>query len=354
MKQLTDNYLSLFKKMVPRKVTKPSVGLDVGVSSCRMVEVFNRPEGCVLLNWAIEPIVNGDVVKSIKSVMGQVSQPNLSPTTALTGKGTLIRFVDMPKMSLEDLKRSFSFEVDKYFPFPKDQIFTDCHILDAETKDNKFPVLVAAAKKDLVNERIKLLNAAGLQGDFITLNSVAIANVLDVLGLSAIGVEQAQKDEQVIAILDVGEVVSNLTIFVNGRPKFNRDIFIGGRDYSKAVSSSLKVSIDEAEKIKQNPEARAEEVSAIIESVSTDFVSELRLSFDYFVTETNLSITRILLTGGSAGMNNFAASLAKQLELKVELWNPFSAVKIGEGVLMEQLNPKVGVLGTALGLALYS
>lgn len=348
MKKLSENYFLAVKNFLPGKVVRPVVGLDIGVSSCRMVEVLNRPDGCELLKWAIEPIV-GDPVKTIRSVMSKASQPNLSPVTALTGKGTLIRFIEMPKMSLEELKRSFSFEVDKYFPFPKDQIFTDCHIIDPNGKDNKLPVLVAAAKKELVHERIKLLNDAGLQVDFITLNSIAIANVFDVLGSPG-----EAKAGQTIAVLDIGEVVSNLTIFVDDKPKFNRDIFIGGRDFTKAISNALRVSLAEAEKIKQQPEARAQEVAGIIDSSTQDLVSELRLSLDYFVTESNLTLGQLFVTGGAAMMQDLQANLAKHLEMTVNSWNPVGLLKLGPGVNAEEINAKAGSLGVALGLALYS
>ena len=357
MANFTERYFSIVKKFLPAKVVKPAVGLDIGVNSCRMVEVMNKPDGCELLRWAIEPIVNGDAGKAIRHVMAKASQPNLSPVTALTGKGTLIRFIEMPKMSLAELKRSFSFEVDKYFPFPKDQIFTDCHILDPMGKDNKLPVLVAAAKKELVTDRVKLLADAGLQADLITLNSVAIANVFDVLGSpkDAVGPSgDVAKSPRAVAILDIGEIVSNLLILVDDQPKFNRDVFIGGRDFTKSISSVLRVSIGEAEKLKQQPEARAAEIAAAVDSATLDLVSELRLSFDYFVTETNFSLAQLFLTGGGTVMQGLSANFSKHLEMEVDPWDPMSLLKLGAGVSTEEFKAKSGYLGVALGLALYS
>lgn len=352
---LLANPLSSFKnKLLSSKAGRSSIGLDIGVGSCRMVELVRRPDGYELAGFAIEPIVGGDITKSIRTVMSKAKVLNLSPVSALMGKGTLIRFVDMPKMSLVDLKRSFAYEVDKYFPFPKDQIFTDCHILDPQGTDNKLPVLVAAAKKDLVNERIKLLNDAGLQADFITLNSIAIANVFEVLGIPQDALGATSQNKKAIAVLDVGEIVSNLTILVDNRPKFNRDIFIGGRDFTKNISSVLRVSFEEAEKIKQDPKERAAEVAGCIESVAFDLVSELRLSFDYFMTETNLPLGQLFLTGGGTSVESLRQILSKHLEVEALCWNPFSLVKLGTGIHSQEIHAKAGYLGCALGLALYS
>lgn len=332
----------------------PGVGLDIGVGSCRMVEVISRPDGYHLLGWAISPIVAGDVAKAVSQVMSKTSQPNFSPVTALSGKGTLIRFVNMPKMPLADLKRSFAFEVDKYFPFPKDQIFTDCHILDQVGADNKLPVLVAAAKKEMVNERIKLLGLANLQADIITLNSIAIANVIDVLGAPKSPAGNADQNKKGVAVLDVGEVVSSITIFVDNRPKFNRDISIGGRDFTKAIGSGLKVGLEEAEKIKRDPKDRGPEIAASVESVIFDMVSDLRLSFDYFTTETNLSISQLYLTGGGTSMEHLRQSLSKPLEVETIAWDPFASLKIGPGVSAADLKTQSGYLCSALGLALLN
>lgn len=350
MKNSSEGYFSAVKKMMPAKVTKPTVGLDIGSSSCRMVEVLNRPDGCELLKWTIEPVVAGDIVKSLRTLASKLSQPNLSLVTALTGKGTLIRVVEMPKMSLEDLKRSFSFEVDKYFPFPKDQIFTDCHILDQEAKDNKIPVLVVAAKKELVNERIKLMTDAGLPADSISLNPIALANVIGAVGAPA--VQGGTQNASTLAILDIGEVVSNITIFLKNTPRFNRDIFIGGRDFTKAISAALKITVDEAEKVKRDPGARAAEVTPVLESVVQDFVSELRLSLDYFVTENNVSLEQLYITGGGSGMADLAQNLSKNLEMTVQAWDPFSQLKLGPGIAADQVRANSAQLTVALGLAL--
>jgi len=352
MKESTSRYFPFIKNLIPSKSVRPTVGLDIGVSSCRMVEVAARSDGYELVRWAIEPIVAGNVAKTIRSVMSKTSLPNVSPVTGLAGKGTLIRFVDMPKMTLVDLKRSFSFEVDKYFPFPKDQIFTDCHIIDSAGKDNKIPVLVAASKKELINDRIKLMTDATLQADFVTLNSIAIANVFDVLGSPKIPGEAAVAGPKAVGVLDIGEAVSSLTILVDNRPKFNRDIFIGGRDFTKSIATALHVTAEEAEKIKQDP-ARAAEINSAVESATFDLISELRLSCDYFVTETNLSLSQLFLTGGGTAMESLKQNLPKQLEITTHVWNPISLLKMGTGVVASDVNAKSGYLGTALGLALY-
>jgi len=356
---IREKYFETIKKFIPRPEIRSSVGLDIGRTSCKLIELMKKGDGCEVLTWAVEPIVGGDVQQSIRTILTKLSQPCLSPTTAVLGKGTLIRYIDMPKMNLADLKKSFAFEADKYFPFPSDQIYTDCYILAPKEKENKITVLVAAVKKDIIDERIRLLTELNLQADFIGLNATALANVVHTLGsgngqgtdAQAPAAEPAEKD--VVAILDIGEAVSNLTIMIGELPWFTRDIFIGGREFTRSISNALGISLEEAEAMKLAPGDKLQSVVDASDSALSNLVSELRLSCDYFVTEKNLPVPKILLTGGASRLPGLEEHLEKSLELKVQRWDPFDAVTVGGQVSAEDLHKNADRLTAALGLALY-
>lgn len=355
MKELLEKYFVTIKRFIPEQETRPVVGLDIGTHSCRMVELKRKGNSFELLRWAAEPILHGNLKQAVKAVLAKTSQPTVSPVTAIFGKGTLIRYIEMPKMSFEDIKKSFAFEADKYFPFPPDQIYTDCYVM--ETKDNKMSVLVAAAKKELIDQRISFLTDLGLQADLITLNSIAVANVCCKLGCFEQAVLPEQKPSlenrpPATAVLDVGEVVSNLTIIVGTQPRFTRDIFIGGQEFTKSIVNALGVTFEEAEKIKCSPQEKAAEVLGACESTILNLLSEVRLSFDYFVTEKNVTMSQLLITGGASMLEGLPDAFSKNLEMPAKQWNPFESVKLAEGVSLEGIQKDAGKLVTALGLAL--
>ncbi|MCK5580854.1 MAG: type IV pilus assembly protein PilM, partial [Candidatus Omnitrophica bacterium] len=301
-----------------------SVGIDIGLNSCKMIEVKKTESGLELVSWGIEKFAGGNAQLAVKQLLDILSEPDVAPRTAISGKGTLIRYIEMLKMAPEELKKSFVFEADKYLPFPIDQIYLDCFILNKHVGDNKMSVLVAAAKKELVDERIDLLSSMSLQPDFITLNALAIANVFNVLGVSTDegGADGVEKQTHAMAVLDIGEEVSNLTIIVDGLPAFSRDIFVGGREFTKSISNALGIPFDEAENLKQNAGERREKVLEASESVVLNLISELRLSLDYFVTEKNIAIAELYLTGGASTLEGITDSFAKYLEITVKDWNP--------------------------------
>lgn len=353
MNDLLQKYLTIVQRFIPQAETKPLVGLDIGTDSCKIVELVRKADRYQLTHWAIEPIVNGNVKESVKKVIGKVSDSGRTPAVAVFGKGTLIRFITMPRMSLEELKSSFALEADKYFPFPQDQIYMDCYILDNKGKENKMSVLIAASKKELVDSLVKTLGEVGLHPEIISLNSIAVANALGALGFKPNGQNAAEPEKSsAVAVLDMGGEVSNLTILIDNLPRFTRDMFIGGQDLTKSISRTLGISAEEAEKLKGQPGEKLPDILSAIDSVLMDLVSEIRLSFDYFMTERNISVPLLVFTGGGSKMSGVMDALGKQLEIKVMRWDPADLVDLGPDVSKEAVAANAGKLTVALGLAL--
>ncbi len=353
---ISNQYLFFIKRFIPESESKTSVGIDIGKNSCKMIELRRRDNIYQLINWAVEPIFNADIESSLKNTLNKLTIPNHSPNTAVFGKGTLIRYIEMPRMTLEEVKKSVAVEADKYFPFSQEEIYIDCFILEPGNRD-KMPVMVAASKKKLIDERIALLNKLGLHADFIGLNSIAIANILNVLGLQELEETQQKGQEadlKTVAILDMGEMESNLTILINNLPRFTRDIYIGGYDFSKSISHALGISLEETEKLKfEVPEDKTADVLKASDASISNLISELRMSFDYFVTEKNISVSKLLLTGGASKFKGLVETFENAFEIKVKRWDPIESLHLAPQISKEEIHKDADKLAVALGLALY-
>jgi type IV pilus assembly protein PilM len=349
MHPLLKNYFDLIKKFIPESAPGTSVGIDIGSSECKLVEISFASGEFELLNMATEPLLNGDASAPIKKLLEKLETPPKRIYTSVSGKGTLVRFIDLPRMSREELSNSFSLEADKYFPFSLDHIYTDCYITDPQGKNKQMKVIAVAAKKELVDDRLKLVQNCGVNADFIGINSLAVANAFNVLGPG----EECPPDAVNIAILDIGDSLSNLTIMDQKMPCFSRDIFIGAREFTKNISNAFKVSSNEAEMFKLQPGEKLEEVHTAIEYAVLNLVKEIRLSFDYFATEYNKEVKVLLLTGGGAMLTGLDKTMGNMLEIKVLNWNPLLALKPSPNVQNEYIRQNGTRFGVALGLALY-
>lgn len=349
---LLEQYFRFVKKLLPGEKGAPKVGFDLTNDSCKYVILAQTGEGYEIQGWGVKSFEPGNVVEALKLLSGSQALVIKSPVTSLSGKGTLIRYVDMPRMSIVDLKKSFSLEVDKYFPFDKDSIYTDCSILDPKSKDKKMAVLIAAVKKEMVDERAKILASAGFDAQQITINAIAVANAYKKLRSAQSGSLNNDDKNHAKAILDIGGTVSNLMILKDMVPRFTRDIFIGSQEITKRMSNALGVSLEEAERLKLEPGDQLENIYSICESTISNWVSEIRLSLDYFITEKNIQVDELLLTGGGSMLTGIESMFEKNLDLKVRTWDLLNGVNIAPHVDKEAIKKHSPRLAVAIGLAL--
>lgn len=345
MHPLVDSYFTFIRKLIPANKETTGVGIDIGAAEVKMAELTKTGEGYTLLNCAAEPVKGGDLAGAVAAVVAKCTIPPKNVIVSVYGKGTLIRYIDMPRMGLDDLRNSFAIEADKYFPFSQDQIYTDCYILDPTAKAKNMRVMAAAAKREIVDTRLQLLTSLSLQSNFIGLNPVALANVVHLSPPK----EGAPK---VAAIFDFGDSVSSLTVLVDQVPRFNRDIYIGGRELTKRISNALGLGFEEAEKLKCASTDKKNDILTACESLLANLMQELRLSFDYFSTENNANVEHLYITGGSSKLESLMEMLKENLEIPVEMWDPFAGIQTT--LSEEDKEVYKTKLGVALGLALYN
>ncbi len=353
-----DLYFKLIKRLFPLHSQSSFVGLEIGTSSCLAVELSVKNGGFELSRWSIEPLPESDD-RSILTALGKIAvllglqDGARSVVASVNGKGTLVRYVDMPRMSTADLRQAFAIESDKYFPFPKDTVYTDCHILDTLDNNRKMSVLVAAVKKDLVDGRMKLFKDAGMELTAVTLGSVALANAFAVFPPEGFASGAGAREFKACAVVDIGETGTNLTIIFAGLPRFNRDIFIGTQEIYKRVSNLLGVSLSEAHALLRPGTALNDAARKGVDAVMVNLIAEIRLSFEYFVTEKNIAVSRIFLSGDGALIAGVEQAFNDGIDIPAAVWNPFEKMIVastaGTKEMLKENGPR---LMTALGLAL--
>jgi len=354
MHSLFKIYFRLIKRFLPSGKTAGIVGIDLSSSHCRLVEVAVRGGALELVSFKDIPVDGSDEKAAFSKVLASLTKTEKprAVVVAVSGKGTLIRYIDMPRMLPKDLKKAFAIESDKYFPFPKDTIYTDCHILDPKSADKKMAVLVAAAKKDVVDSRVKLLREAGVDPVAVALSATAVANVFSVLPPVMAAQAAGGKRPGAIALIDIGEAGTNLMIMSDGVPRFSRDIFIGISEIVKRVTNVAGVNAADARAFLYRSDARPEAAQKALEAIVAALVSEIRLSFDYFITEKNTSIGQLYLIGEGIGIPGIEEMFAQSVDIPLFLWNPLEQLALAPGIDKGSVEKEGRRFITALGLAL--
>jgi type IV pilus assembly protein PilM len=329
--------------------TKVQFGLEVGSFSVKLTEVLHKPEGYELNNFAVA-IIKGDrtrskVIEAIKEVLSKSAIPIKRVNTSIFGQSVVVRYIQMPKMNNEELKSAIRFEGEKYIPFKINEVNLDAQVL-GDTEKCGMRVLLVAAKKDVVDKRILLLQDAGLEVNLIDVDALCLSNIF----LLKPEPEVASK---ACALLNIGAKATTVNICRRNQCCFTREINIGGDELTKSIANKMNLASEVAEDLKcRLPSDKIELLTQAMQPVLDNLINELRISFDYFESQFSEGISKIYICGGSSVLKGLDKIISQSLGITTLLWNPVSAFQVKNELANRDLSLAAPSLGVSLGLAL--
>jgi type IV pilus assembly protein PilM len=324
---------------------KISVGLNIGVSSVKMVKLRSSKDLVELMDFCVEEN-QFDLETLLKKIVlpRSIKRVNIS----VSGQQAITRYIELPRMNSDELKQSLKFEAQKHIPFPISEVNLDVSILRSDLPDNKMRVLLAAVKKEALSQRLKLLAAMDLEVGVVDVDSLALMNAFE-FNYS----QEENIKNKTLALLNIGSSTSNLNIMDSGYPALSRDINIGGNNFTQKISDSLGLDFKAAEAMKSaQDKEKSEKAAKAIEPILAKLAQEVRTSFDYYESRSVTSVEKIFLSGGGSLFSGVKETLANLLGLEVANWDPFKKVSLAEGIKQDKLKALSGQLAVAVGLAL--
>jgi type IV pilus assembly protein PilM len=349
---------------------KDVIGIDVGSYAVK-VALFKLEAGALHLKaWGHLPLgakvdANPDEKKSsvINLLRGFFIEKGIKVkevSTSLSGNAVIVRYVKFPRLTKNELLSTLATEAEPFIPFDINEVQLGFHILSEIVEDGqkKMETVLVAIKHEIVVQRLEILQGAGLAPTIIDVDSFALENIHE-------KTKDAREGPGATLYLNIGHMVTNLSIVENGVTRVVRDMFISGNTMTKAIMKAFQcdaakagelkhsrgIFVDPAEKEKALTDGDRDGlgVSQAVGQVARDLVAEVHRSVDFYLSQgPDRSIGRILLAGGTARLKNLDKHLAQELKVPVSVINPFSFAKGGEAV-PESLVPAFGV---AAGLAL--
>lgn len=331
---------------------RKSVGLDIGTSGVKMVAVEGVPGRFKLMDCALCPLdrVPGKAVplesltEAITKTVNKGGMDLSDLRISVSGKGVIVRHLDMPRMDPEELKMSIKYEAGPLLPFNLDDAITDFHVMDPDAKhEAKMRVLLAAAKKAFVQERVDLLAGINLVPKVISIDAIALANTFEA------AVPEIRDDETVSAV-NIGAVRSTLNVVSGKSLELTRDIEVGGDRATLGVARGLGIGLEEAEQRKREDD---ETVKEHILPMSMILARELKSTFDYTASKLRKKVGRIYLGGGGSLTPGLVKALEDEFGIDVLPWNPllgFAAT--GPMFMLESSRGRETLLAVAAGLAI--
>jgi type IV pilus assembly protein PilM len=311
-----------------------SVGLDVGIRHLNMVKLKVNSQGWKMLNFAsvaLNPKLGEEErIRQIARLGTDKEIGGYPVNIGVSGESVIVRYINLPKMSSEEVRQSLTYEAQQYIPFKIEEVIFDYHILEPESEGGeRMKILLVAAKKKAIMEFIQLIQKAGLKPRLIDVNAFSLINCFQINGPKI-------KANDVFAIVNLEFNLVNINIFQGKVPFFTRDISAPENIFS--FPQEIDREIDQ------------------FESMSSHLVNlsrEIRLSIDYFESEFEKRVELIYLSGEGAKDKQVTNFFASQLDREIKLWNPVQNLIIDSTQVDVELLEKTScMLALACGLAL--
>lgn len=338
---------------------KDIVGIDIGSSSVKLVQIKEHKGSFQLLNVGIIPlpaeaivdntiIDSSLIVESIKNIISNLSIKIRDVACSISGNSVIIRKIYLPVMSYEELEEQITWEAEQYIPFDIKDVNVDFQILAPDTHDSsKMEVLLVASKKDIISDYVAVFSEAGLHLAVVDVDSFAVQNAFEIN--HDIGAEE------VIALINIGASVMNINAVKAGITLFTRDVQMGGILYTEEIQKQMGLSGSEAESTKMLAHESDNSVLLdVIDKVSETITQEIHRSLDFYNTTANDDrITRIYLSGGCSKVYNLIDTISEKMGLPVEMINPFAKLTYNEKDFDSEYLQEIGPLMTvSVGLAI--
>jgi len=370
---LVSKALSSLKQALAFARTGSVLGLDIGTSTVKVVQLRKEKEWAVLETYgemALAPYMKMEVGRAVKlpkeklaeAIKDLLKEANVKARRAAISiplKSSFVTVIKVPMLPDKELSEVIKLEARKYIPVPISEVVIDWWIFpeeesqieesgsdsNDEKKDERIfvKVLLVAIHKDTITERKEVASSAGLQISSLELESFSMIR-------SSLSRESAP-----IAIIDLGASTSKVAIVDIGIMRASYAVNKGSQDLTLAMSNSLGIDFKRAEEMKREigisdlPEHK--EISDIMETILEHIFSEIRTVIKNYQMKNKQAVARAILTGGGSMLKGIDALAVKNLNMEVSVSEPF--LKTEFPMFLEETLKQGGLsFSIAVGLAL--
>ena len=313
---------------------KSLVGLDIGSSAVKAVELKPAGKGFKVAAFGSEPVPpdsivdgaiidGGAVADAIRRLFTSGAIKTKDVAASLSGNAVIVKKISLPQMSEAELAESIYWEAEQYIPFDIQDVNLDYQILD-KGGDGKstMDVLLVAAKKEKIADYTGVIAQAGRSAVVVDVDAFALQNAYEV----NYGIEPGA----IVALLNAGASATNINILNGDQSVFTRDISIGGNAYTEALQKELNLPFDLADQLKRGMPVDGvtyDDAKPVLRAVTENVMLEIQKTFDFFkTTASSERIDRIMLSGGASRAEGFTEMLSERFDVPVEGLDPFKRV----------------------------
>jgi len=342
---------------------RPLLGLDISSSAVKLVELTaNGKEGYRVERYTIEvlpkdAVSDGNianlegVVDAVKRAWKRLGTSTRDVAMALPGSAVITKKINVPAGMRDDLlEAQVESEANQYIPFAIDEVNLDFQVIGpSPSLPDELEVFIAASKKERVEDRIAVADAAGLHA--------AVVDVEPLAALAAFELIEKQLPEsgknQTIALVDAGSSVLGLTVLRNGQQVYAREQAFGGGQLTQDIARHYGMTYEEAEVAKRAGNLPEGYESELLAPFMESLALEISRALQFFFTSTQYNqVDHIVIAGGCAVIPGVDEVIATRTQVSTLIANPFANMVLSDRVRAKSLIADASSLMVACGLAL--
>lgn len=342
---------------------RPLIGLDISSSAVKMVELSDAGKGAFRIErYTIEPlprdaVADGNIVnleavaEAIKRAWKRVQTPTKFVAMALPGAAVITKKIIVPAGQREtELEMLVESEANQYIPFALEEVNLDFQVLgQSPGSPDDVEVLIAASRKEKVEDRVAVAEAAGLKPLVMDVESYAAQAAFELVE----GQLPENGKNKVIALVDVGSNVMNVTVFKNDQAVYSREQAFGGYQLTQDIMRQYGMNADEAESAKRASTLPENYESDLLRPFIDNLALEVSRALQFFFTSTQFNqVDHIVLAGGCAVISGVDEVVAGRTQVSTMIANPFANMVLASRIKPKNLAADAPSLMVACGLAM--
>ena len=330
------------------------LGIDIGDSSLKMVELKKKNRKIYLSNYAFSENVSevnftkiddiNYLAKAIAKVRNDAGITSTKVTVSLPTFAVFSSIINLSNVDKKGIALAVNEEAKKVIPLPLEEMILDWKIIPDE--NGKTPakgnmrVFLTGSPKKLVRKYIDVFKQAKL--NLVSLETETFSLVRSLIG----------NDKTNIMIAEIGANSTDISIVRESIPVLNRSLAVCATTVTKVLAEKLGMTFAQAEQFKFDLSVTLstdskEELPQLLGKTLEPIVTEMQYMLDFFRSQNSGEVEKIILSGGGAMLLNLADYFSKRLNIKVIIGDPWNRVNYAP-----ELKPVLSEVGAKLAVAI--
>lgn len=350
---------SIFSKKLPKLI-----GLDISPTSVKLLELSKQGDKFHVECYGVAPLFPDAMVESdikdvnavgeaVKLVVSRSRTSCRNAILAVPGSSVITKVIQLDdNLDENEMEAYIHLEASRYIPYPMEEVSLDFQVQGPNAKKaDKLDVFIAASRTENVNSRVEALKAGGLNTSVVDVETYAIERACQFITDKLPGGGQ----DKTIAIIDIGSVITSITVLHNLATIYTREEVFGGKQLTEAIQRRYGLTYEEAGLAKKQGALADDYVPEVLDPFREALIPLIRRSLQFFFSASNHNeVDHIVLAGGGAFIPGLTDLVTERLGTSCSIADPFVNMTVASRVDRASLAADAPALMVCCGLALRS